>query len=152
MSAIDIALWDLKGKLLGLPLVKLLGGASRERLPVIASTHAFLPSIEQEAERHGRYVREEGYRGVKIGFGQRGAARLGYDAERDIAVVRLLREAAGPEADIIIDRGQSLQWDVGHAIALINAFEECNLRWIAEPSEPTDTARRRKLRQHVTTL
>ena len=47
LSAIDTALWDLKGKLLGLPLVQLLGGAHRDRLPVIASTHAFLPGIEQ---------------------------------------------------------------------------------------------------------
>src|SRR6266849_1646230 len=152
LSAIDIALWDLKGKLLGLPLVKLLGGAYRERLPVIASTHAFLPGIEQEAERHGRYVREEGYRGVKIGFGKRGAARLGYEAERDIAFMRLLREAVGPEADIMIDRGQSLQWDVAHAIALVNAFEEYNLRWIEEPLEPTDIEGFHKLRQHVKTL
>jgi L-alanine-DL-glutamate epimerase-like enolase superfamily enzyme len=152
LSAIDIALWDLKGKILGQPLVKLLGGAHRERLPVIASTHAFLPSIEQEAERHGRYVRDEGYQGVKIGFGKRGQARLGYEAERDITFVRLLREAMGPTADIMIDRGQSLQWDLGHAIRLTNAFEEQGLRWIEEPLEPQDIEGFRKLRMHVKTL
>lgn len=152
LSAIDIALWDLKGKILGQPLVKLLGGAHRERLPVIASTHAFLPSIEEEAERHGRYVREEGYQGVKIGFGKRGQAHLGYEAERDITFVRLLREAVGPTADIMIDRGQSLQWDLGHAIRLTNAFEEYGLRWIEEPLEPQDIEGFRKLRMHVKTL
>ncbi|HWE64964.1 MAG TPA: mandelate racemase/muconate lactonizing enzyme family protein [Chloroflexota bacterium] len=152
LSAIDIALWDLKGKILGQPLVKLLGGAHRERLPVIASTHAFLPSIEQEAERHGAYVQEEGYQGVKIGFGKRGQARLGYEAERDITFVRLLREAVGPRADIMIDRGQSLQWDLRHAILLTNAFEEQGLRWIEEPLEPQDIEGFRKLRQHVKTL
>jgi L-alanine-DL-glutamate epimerase-like enolase superfamily enzyme len=152
LSAIDIALWDLKGKILGQPLVKLLGGAHRDRLPVIASTHAFLPRIEQEAERHGRYVQEEGYQGVKIGFGKRGEAHLGYEAERDIAFVRLLREAVGPRADIMIDRGQSLLWDVGHAIRLVNAFEEYNLRWIEEPLEPQDIEGFRKLRQHTKTL
>ena len=41
LSAIDIALWDLKGKLLGRPLINLLGGAHHERLPAIASTHAY---------------------------------------------------------------------------------------------------------------
>ncbi len=152
ISAIDIALWDLKGKLLAVPLVQLLGGAQRARLPVIASTHAFNASIEYEAERHGRYVREEGYQGVKIGFGKRGEAHLGYEAERDITFVRLLREAVGPEADIMIDRGQSLQWDLGHAITLINAFEQYNLRWIEEPLEPSDIEGFRKLRPHVKTL
>ena len=152
LSAIDIALWDLKGKLLGLPLVQMLGGAHRDRLPVIASTHAFLPSIEQEAARHGAYVREQGYQGVKVGFGKRGEARLGYEAERDITFVRLLREAVGPRADIMIDRGQSLLWDVGHAIRLVNAFEEYNLRWIEEPLEPQDIEGFRKLRPHTKTL
>jgi L-alanine-DL-glutamate epimerase-like enolase superfamily enzyme len=152
LSAIDIALWDLKGKLLGQPLVTLLGGARRDRLPVIASTHAFNPSIEYEAERHGRYVTEEGYQGVKIGFGKRGQARLGYEAERDITFVRLLREAIGPKGDIMIDRGQSLQWDLGHAIRLTNAFEEYDLRWIEEPLEPQDIEGFRKLRMHVKTL
>ena len=152
LSAIDIALWDLKGKILGLPLVTLLGGMRRDRLPVIASTHAFHASIEYEADRHGRYVREEGYRGVKIGFGKRGAAHLGYDATRDIAFMRLLREAVGPDADIMIDRGQSLPWDVGHAIRLVNAFEEQGLRWIEEPLEPQDIEGFRKLRPHVKTL
>ena len=152
LSAIDIALWDLKGKLLGLPLVQLLGGAHRNRLPVIASTHAFLPSLEQEAARHGAYVREDGYQGVKVGFGKRGEARLGYEAERDITFVRLLREAVGPQADIMIDRGQSLLWDVGHAIRLVNAFEAYNLRWIEEPLEPQDVEGFRTLRQHTKTL
>jgi L-alanine-DL-glutamate epimerase-like enolase superfamily enzyme len=152
LSAIDIALWDLKGKLLGQSLVTLLGGARRDRLPVIASTHAFNPSIEYEAERHGRYVTEEGYQGVKIGFGKRGQARLGYEADRDITFVRLLREAIGPKGDIMIDRGQSLQWDLGHAIRLTNAFEEYDLRWIEEPLEPQDIEGFRKLRMHVKTL
>ena len=152
LSAIDIALWDLKGKLLGLPLVQLLGGAHRDRLPVIASTHAFLPSLEQEAARHGAYVREDGYQGVKVGFGKRGEARLGYEAERDITFVRLLREAVGPRADIMIDRGQALLWDVGHAIRLVNAFEAYNLRWIEEPLEPQDIEGFRTLRQHTKTL
>jgi L-alanine-DL-glutamate epimerase-like enolase superfamily enzyme len=151
ISALDIALWDLKGKALGQPLVKLLGGAYRERLPVIASTHAFRPSLEEEAERHGGYIKQ-GYRGVKIGFGKRGQARLGYEFERDATFARLLREACGPTADIMIDRGQSLMWDLGYAIRVTNAYEEYGLRWVEEPLEPTDIEGFRKLRPHVTTL
>jgi L-alanine-DL-glutamate epimerase-like enolase superfamily enzyme len=152
LSAIDIALWDVKGKLLGQPLVNLLGGAHRERLPAVASTHAWRPSLEEEAERHGRYIRDEGYVGVKIGMGKRGDARLGYELKRDVEFVRLLREAMGPDAMLMMDRGQSLQWTVADAIARTNAFEEHGLTWIEEPLEPTDIEGFRKLRPHVKTL
>ena len=151
LSAIDIAIWDLKGKVLGKSVAALLGGAVRDKLPVIASTHAFLSSLEKEAERHGEYI-NQGYRGVKVGFGKRGQARLGTEFNRDITFVRLLREACGPTADIMIDRGQSLVWDVSYAIKLINAMEEYNLRWIEEPLEPTDLEGFGKLRTHIKTL
>jgi L-alanine-DL-glutamate epimerase-like enolase superfamily enzyme len=152
LSAIDVALWDLKGKLLGQPLINLIGGAHRERLPALASTHVFNPSLEHEADRHGRYVRDEGYIGVKIGMGKRGGTRLGYEVNRDIEFVRLLREAVGPDAMIMMDRGQSLPWDVGEAIRRTNAFEEYDLKWIEEPLEPYDIEGFRRLRQHVKTL
>lgn len=149
LSAIDIALWDLKGKLLGLPLVDLLGGAHHERLRTIASTHAWDPSLEVEAERHGRYVREEGYLGVKVGLGKRGETRIGYEHDRDVEFMRLLREAVGPDAWIMLDRGQHLPWDLGEAIRRTNALEEHGLKWIEEPFEPHELANFRALRQHV---
>jgi L-alanine-DL-glutamate epimerase-like enolase superfamily enzyme len=152
IAAIDIALWDLKAKLLGLPLVDLLGGAHRDRLPAIASTHAFNSSIEYEAERHTRYVQEEGYQGVKVGMGKRGDAHLGYDFDRDVEFVRLLREGIGSDAMLIIDRGQSLPWTVADAIRRTNAFEEHGLTWIEEPLEPSDVRGFRTLRQHCKTL
>ncbi len=152
LSAIDIALWDLKGKLLGQPLINLIGGAHREQVPALASTHAFNASLEYEAERHGRYVRDEGYIGVKIGMGKRGDARLGYELARDIEFVGLLREAVGPDAMIMMDRGQSLVWDVGEAIKRTQAFERHDLKWIEEPLEPQDVEGFRTLRRQVTTL
>jgi L-alanine-DL-glutamate epimerase-like enolase superfamily enzyme len=152
LSAIDIALWDLKGKLLGQPLINLLGGAVHERLPSVASTHVFNPSLEHEAERHGRYVRDEGYRGVKIGMGKKGGTRLGYELARDVEFVRLLREAVGPDAWIMMDRGQALTWDVAEAIRRTNAFEEHGLHWIEEPLEPDDVHGHERLRQHTKTL
>jgi L-alanine-DL-glutamate epimerase-like enolase superfamily enzyme len=152
LAALDIALWDLKGKLLGQPLVNLIGGAHRQHLPALASTHAFGASLEAEAERHGRYVREEGYVGVKIGMGKRGATRLGYEIARDVEFFRLLREAVGPEAMLMMDRGQHLPWTVADAIRRTNAFEELGLTWIEEPLEPTDIEGFRRLRQHSKTL
>jgi L-alanine-DL-glutamate epimerase-like enolase superfamily enzyme len=152
LSAVDIALWDLKGKLLGQPLINLIGGAYREQVPALASTHAFNGSLEYEAERHGRYVRDEGYIGVKIGMGKRGDARLGYELDRDIEFVGLLRAAVGPDAMIMMDRGQSLVWDVRDAIRRTQAFERHDLKWIEEPLEPQDVEGFRTLRRQVTTL
>jgi len=150
LSAIDMALWDLKGKVLGLPLVDLLGGAIRKRLPAIAATHATLPDMEAEASRHGEIVRA-GFRGVKVGFSERSGG-LGFDVDRDIAFVRLLREAIGPDADLMIDRGQSLVWDVSSAIRRVRGFEEYGLVWIEEPLEPHELDSFRRLRAAVTTL
>src|SRR5579862_3560960 len=152
ISAVDIALWDLKGKLLGQPVVNLLGGAYRDRLPAIASTHAFDESLEVEAEKHGHYVVDEKYRGVKIGMGKRGNARLGHDIERDIEFVRRVRGAIGPAALLIMDRGHSLVWTRAEAIQRTNAFEEYDLYWIEEPMEPTDVAGFASLREHCKCL
>ena len=113
-SALDIALWDLRGKVSGQSLIAMLGGARQPRVPVIASSHAFLPSLEAEAERHAKYV-AEGMHGFKIGLGKKGDANVGYDFDRDVLFMRLLREAAGPDADIMMDRGQHLRWDVSRA-------------------------------------
>jgi L-alanine-DL-glutamate epimerase-like enolase superfamily enzyme len=150
LSAIDIALWDLKGKILGLPLVDLLGGAVRERLPVIAATHATLPDIEAEAARHGDMVRA-GFKGVKVGLSERSGG-LGVDVERDINFMRLLREAVGPKADLMIDRGQSLVWDESSAIRRIRGFEEYGLVWIEEPLEPWEINGARRIKAATTTL
>jgi L-alanine-DL-glutamate epimerase-like enolase superfamily enzyme len=151
LSCIDVALWDLKGKLLGVPLVDLIGGAVVDRLPAVASTHAFDASIENEAERHGRYVRQ-GYVGVKVGFGKHGDARLGYELDRDVTFVRLLREAIGPAARLMVDRSQALPWTVADVLARVSAFEQHDLTWIEEPFEPTDVHGFRILRGQARTL
>lgn len=132
IAALDIALWDLKGKALDTPLVDLLGGAVRERLPAIASCHAFKPTIEELADEARDWV-ESGYQGVKVGFGKRGDARLGVDHERDVAYVEALRHAVGPTASIMIDVGVTVQWDLATATRRAHAFEEYTVDWLEEP-------------------
>lgn len=150
LSAIDMALWDLKGKLLGLPLVSLLGGATRDRLPASAATHAMLEDIVAEAERHRVFV-EQGFKGVKVGLSERSGG-LGNDPDRDIEFVRLLRAAVGPDTDIMIDRGQSLAWSFNDTVKRIKGMEEHGLLWIEEPFEPCQGAAFGRLRQRVDTL
>lgn len=152
LSALDIALWDLRGKILGVPVSTLLGGVLRTELPVIASTHAFNASLDYEVDRHAAYVATDGYQGIKIGMGKRGEARLGYDIKRDVEFVRKLRAAIGTEALLIMDRGQSLEWSVSDAIRRTKAFDDYQLTWMEEPLEPYDVEGFRRLRSQVSCL
>ena len=153
LSAIDIALWDLKGKLLGVPITQLLGGAHHERLPAIASTHPRLESLEQEADKHAGYITELGFQGCKFGLGKKGEARLGSNIERDVEFMRLLRERVGPEPMLMWDRGvNTLTWEAAFAIRLTAALEEHGLTWMEEPFEPTDFESFRRLKTRCSTL
>ena len=153
LSAIDIALWDLKGKLLGVPVTQLLGGAHHERLPAIASTHPNRASLEEEADRHARYVNDLGFQGCKLGLGKKGDARLGVEVDRDVELLRLLRERIGPGPMVMWDRGvNTLTWDVSFALRLTAALEEHGLTWMEEPFEPEDVDGFRRLKAHSRTL
>jgi L-alanine-DL-glutamate epimerase-like enolase superfamily enzyme len=132
LSAIDIALWDLRGLALGRPLVDLLGGPARDRLPAIASAHATRASIDEMAGEIAGWVCD-GARGVKIGFGKRGEANLGFDHDRDVAFVAAVREAIGPDPLLMIDLGVRVRWTVAEAVARTRAFEAHGLHWIEEP-------------------
>ncbi len=144
ISAIDMALWDLKGKLLSQPLINLLGGARRKKLPVIASSLAF-HSFDDEILRQADYV-ERGYQGVKVGIGKPGPTRLGEEVERDIHFVQRLREACGDNAELVIDRSYATRWDMGTAMRRIEGFTPFRLRWMEEPLEPQEVDGLRRLR------
>src|SRR5262245_11114579 len=108
ISAVDMALWDLKGKILGVPLYQLLGGKQQECLPACASTHPRLPTIEEMADELAAHVKN-GYRSVKVGFGKKGYANLGVDEARDVEFAQTVREAIGPDAGFIIDIGAKIR-------------------------------------------
>jgi L-alanine-DL-glutamate epimerase-like enolase superfamily enzyme len=132
VSAVDMALWDLKGKALGRSVLDLLGGPVHERLPGIASGHAHHEDISRMAEQIAGWVRS-GLHGVKVGFGKRGHARLGFDHARDIAFVKAVREAIGEEKSIMIDLGWAVKWDVTTAVERTRAMEDFKIAWIEEP-------------------
>jgi L-alanine-DL-glutamate epimerase-like enolase superfamily enzyme len=151
ISAIDIALWDLRGKVTGQSVGQMIGRQLRDRLPAIASTHAFRPTLEEEAAVHGRWI-DEGYQGVKVGLGKRGDTRLGYEVDRDIEFMRQLRDSVGPQAAIMLDRGQSLPWDLEEAVRRTHALEGFGLKWMEEPFEPEETNSYQAYRDRVTTM
>lgn len=125
LSAVDIALWDLKGKILGLPLYKLFGGG-RTSVPVYASGGWTSYSDEQLVEEAQMMV-DRGYQKVKVKVGVEG----GTNPNRDVARVRKLREALGPEVDLLLDANNC--WDAATAIRFSNRVAEYNPRLIEEP-------------------
>lgn len=151
VAAIDIALWDIKGKALGVPVLDLLGGPVHERLPAIASSHAHHASIPAMAEEAQEWL-STGLQGMKVGFGKRGDARLGYEHDRDVAYVRAMREAIGPGKMLMIDCGIAVTWDVTTAVRRVQAFDEYDLTWIEEPLGAWDPEGYANLRAKTTAL
>lgn len=151
ISAIDIALWDIKGKLLDVPVVDLLGGSVHERLPAIASSHAHHNSIPAMAEEAQGWL-STGLQGMKVGFGKRGDAHLGYEHVRDVEYVRAMREAIGEDKMLMIDCGIAVEWDVTTAVRRVQAFDEYGLTWIEEPLGAWDPEGYANLRSKTTTL
>lgn len=150
VAAIDIALWDIKGKALGTSVCELLGGPVHDRLPAIASCHAHFASIAEMVHEAQSWV-ATGLKGVKVGFGKRGEAHLGYEHDRDVEYVRAMREGLGAECQLMIDLGIAIKWDVATAVKRVRAFEEWNIDWIEEPLGAWDPDGYRDLRARTET-
>jgi L-alanine-DL-glutamate epimerase-like enolase superfamily enzyme len=151
VAAIDMALWDIKGKALGVSVLELLGGPVHDRLPAIASGHAHHESIPAMADEAREWL-STGLQGVKVGFGKRGNARLGYEHDRDVEYVRSMREAIGPDRMLMIDCGINVTWDVSTAVRRVQAFDEYDLTWVEEPLGAWDPEGYANLRSKTTTL
>ncbi|MBO6639342.1 MAG: mandelate racemase/muconate lactonizing enzyme family protein [Roseitalea sp.] len=132
ISAIDIALWDLKGKRLNASVLDLLGGPVRDRLPAIASLHGTKADIGAMADEIAGHT-QTGLHGAKVGFGKAGDARLGFDEARDLEFVDAVMAAMGPGKDLMVDLGVRNVWDVPTAIRRAKAFEERGVAWLEEP-------------------
>jgi len=121
ISAVDAALWDLKCKLLGLPLVTLLGQV-REAAPVYMSGGFTSYTIEELAEQLAGWPR------VKM--------KVGRDARADRERVRAVREAIGAEAELFVDANGAYTRKL--ALEQGRAFAEHNVRWFEEPVSSDD--------------
>ncbi len=136
MSGIDMALWDIKGKALGMPVWKLLGGGFHKKIRCYASS-LFGPTPEATGELARRY-RDQGFGAVKFGWDP-----MGRDEKTDIALVREGRKGLGDDADLLIDAG--LVWDSKTAQQRVRAFADHNIFWLEEPLRPDDYDGYRKL-------
>jgi D-galactarolactone cycloisomerase len=121
MSGIDIALWDILGKVRGVPLHNLLGGKVREKVPVYAT--ALYPEEPSKVAKRARGFAEQGFHGVKI--------KVGFDLDQDIRIVRAVRQELGKDFVVMTDANQGYTLDV--ALKATDAFADCGAYWLEEP-------------------
>jgi len=129
LSAIDIACWDLKGKALGQSVCALLGGL-RERVPTYASGALMRPHPIDYLAKAGPRLRDLGFRQMKMQCGSEPS--IAASVER----VRVMREAIGPDVDLMCDINQL--WSVDHAIEVGRRIEPHHLFWLEDPTAHDD--------------
>lgn len=129
ISAVDIALWDVIGKALKMPLYKLLGGY-RDRVPCYASGGYYRESkgLEELAKEMVGYV-ERGFAAVKMKVGA-------LSLKRDVERVKAVRDAVGPDIDLMIDANNA--YNAHTAIKAGREFEKYDIYWFEEPVWPDD--------------
>lgn len=149
LSAIDMALWDLAGQLAAVPVYHLLGGKHRDRVRAASSVAFDTAHVAQIglqfADLHAR-----GYQVLKGGWGYDISIAFGRDARRDLEIVRTIREAVGPDAEIIVDVAAGSGWTANHAIDMVRAFEPYRLYWLEDPLPESDLAGWTRLRRATT--
>jgi L-talarate/galactarate dehydratase len=122
-AAVDLALWDIKGKMAGLPVYKLLGGR-RESAPVYYSDGGWLyMSVSEMVAAFEEYL-AQGMFGVKMKIGHA-------DYRTDIQRVREVRKALGDKAWIAVDANQ--KWDFPTAVRVGRELEQLGIAWFEEP-------------------
>ena len=129
MSAVDMALWDLKGKHFGEPIHRLLGGKRHDRILAYASI--LFGNDGAETRDIGRRWTEAGYRAVKFGW-----EPMGENEKLDRELVAGAREGIGDDATLLVDAG--CVWDARTALDRAHAFAEHGIGWLEEPLQQSD--------------
>ena len=129
LSAVDIALWDLRGKLLGQPVYQLLGGPVRTQVPVYASLLGY-PTEPEAAHETARAFFDKGFTMQKWFFDYGpGHGSVGF--AKNVTLVKALREELGADAELMFDCKWA--WDVPYAVKFCKAVREYDLKWLEEP-------------------
>ncbi len=151
LTGIEIALWDLKGKALGVPVYELMGGKFRDRIKVYADCEVE-PGLDfDDAKRAVDEILEQGFKALKIdldifAYGHRGAETESFVKDafnmtpdkweygRMLQLAQMVSELAGPEVEVACDLHTRL--DKHSAIRLARDLEHLNLMWLEEPIPP----------------
>jgi galactonate dehydratase len=161
ISAIEQALWDIKGKALGVPVYEMLGGKFRDKAHVYANGWSFRCSTPDEFAREAIRVVQDGYTAIKLyplaspeSAGPHGRLRhislraIDRDSENlTVARVKAVREAVGPNIDILLDMSAELTTEA--IIRLGQRLEEFDIFFFEEPVDPFDVEALKKVSEHV---
>lgn len=132
ISAVDNALWDLRGRLLGLPVWQLLGGGGRAQVPAYASTLGTFHG-EGEVEQTAAELLDEGYTAQKW-FVADGPGQEAEGMERNVALVERTRSTVGDRSALMFDAFMS--WDPAYARRWATRVERLRPDWLEEPFAP----------------
>jgi len=127
VSAVDVALWDLKGRLHNEPLWRLLGGDTNRVQAYAGGVDLYHP-LDQLLDQTRQHL-ANGFRAIKMKVGRN---FLHEDVER----VQAMRELIGPDVVLMVDA--NMQWRVDQAIRAARAFKEFDVLWLEEPIAPDD--------------
>ena len=138
ISAIDIAIWDLKGKILGVPVSTLLGGAHRKKVQPYATGLYFTdhnnPSKDFEAEV--ALYKSKGFKAIKM--------KVGLGVKEDYENVKRMRELMGDDMQLMVDSNHAYSYK--EALSLCRKIEPFNISWFEEPISPEFYDQYRELR------
>jgi D-galactarolactone cycloisomerase len=126
LSAIDIALWDIKGKALNLPVSTLLGGAYRHRARVYATglyEPRYVPNVLEALVEEAVEYKRQGFTGMKL--------KSGYGLRRDVPYMQTIRDAIGEDIALMGDANHA--YNATEAVRLARAMEPFNIFWFEEP-------------------
>ena len=142
VSAIDCALWDLKGKAWKQPVYRLLGGPTRPAVPAYASMLGF-STVPQDAAQTAAEYKDMGFAAQKwffrYGPGDGTAGKI-----QNVAMARAVREAVGEYYPLMFDA--FMGWDVAYASEMAAALEPLRVRWVEEPIPPERVGGLRRIR------
>lgn len=130
ISAIDIALWDIAGRIAGLPVHTLLGGPLRTVVTAYATGF-----YRRERDDHLAYLAEEAATRIAEGFGTL-KLKTGWGLAEDVALTRGFRAAIGPDVGLLVDCNHA--YDATTAIAYGRAVADLDIGWFEEPVPPED--------------
>ncbi|WP_075602763.1 mandelate racemase/muconate lactonizing enzyme family protein [Saccharicrinis aurantiacus] len=142
ISAIDMAVWDAKGKALNVPVHQLLGGKKRDIITPYATGLYFREEkdLTQALADEAVMYKDLGYHAVKM--------KVGMTLEKDIEMVHAVRKAIGDDMKLMVDSNHA--YNLREAIILSKAIEEYNIGWFEEPVSPEYYDQYAELRQNTT--
>ena len=129
ISAVDCALWDIKGKVFGHPIWRILGGPTREAVPAYASMLGYAVEDLGKVREQALHFKEMGYKAQKWFF-RHGPMSGPEGLRKNVDLVRTLRETLGEDDDIMLDCWQSMNLD--YMLDLVSRIAEFRPRWLEE--------------------